>query len=472
MRVTRSEHAVYLRSRGARTGDGEDEKWGEFDASGSRSLHWWSRAVAPTAPQTSVTSDGSGEEVHLDFNARMALAARRAPGFAGIYVEDGTWRIAMKGSRALDAATRAEVRDLLISGSTGDDARAVAENRENTAVRAQASYDFAELYDWFQVVVDSVLPLDGVHWADIDERQNRIVIGVRDEGRIEVFRSRVSELPVPPAAIEVRFTPGRFTTSADLKNKARPTVGGVSIQSPTCTLGFNADRYGDSSWYAITAAHCLGSLGHVGSVSYYQPSYPHTIGTEAYTAPMFYNAQNSACPSGHWCTYADAAAIKYSIGQWQQGMVAWPTLTSGTSYSAVMYVMSEGDAYQGTDVSKVGRTTGRTAGEMLQTCVHVDHDEPLDFYLLCAWITDLEVDYGDSGGPVVEVTSGTQVRNVGLVQGFNPENASESVLHVRRGVEAGPQRIVVHHGLLCSRPWYLRLRSHADSGGGWARRHL
>lgn len=103
-------------------------------------------AVAPTAPQTSVTSDGSGEEVHLDFNARMALAARRAPGFAGIYVEDGTWRIAMKGSRALDAATRAEVRDLLISGSTGDDARAVAENRANTGVRAQASYDFAELY--------------------------------------------------------------------------------------------------------------------------------------------------------------------------------------------------------------------------------------------------------------------------------------------------------------------------------------
>ena len=92
-----------------------------------------------------------------------------------------------------------------------------------------------------------------------------------------------------------------------------------------------------------------------------------------------------------------------------------------------MYVMSEGDAYQGTDVSKVGRTTGRTAGEVLQTCVHVDHDEPLDFYLLCAWITDLEVDYGDSGGPVVEVTSGTQVRNVGLVQGFNPENSSESV---------------------------------------------
>ncbi len=113
------------------------------------------------------------------------------------------------------------------------------------------------------------------------------------------------------------------------------------------------------------------------------------------------------------------------MSDWSQGLVAWPTSWPWTLFSSTVYVVTEGDAAQGEQVHKIGRTTGRTAGSVLRTCTDVEYP---GLHLLCAWIADYASEGGDSGAPVVvETATADEVRSVGIHTGRNLENQSEGV---------------------------------------------
>ncbi|MGH3645986.1 MAG: hypothetical protein ACRDTM_02235 [Micromonosporaceae bacterium] len=169
----------------------------------------------------------------------FAAVAAEVSGFAGVVVDERNRRLLV--SMAADS-----------SGSVGQAQRALAQELQDPrvarlhAVRVDVSYDFVGLKRWYDRMSPVVLALPGVVVTDIDERSNRLRVGVIDPGRHAAeVRAMARELGVPPEVLVVeQHGPVRFASS--LRNAHRPMVGGLQIESLIfiCTLGFIADRQG------------------------------------------------------------------------------------------------------------------------------------------------------------------------------------------------------------------------------------
>lgn len=136
----------------------------------------------------------------------------------------------------------------------------------------------------------------------------------------------------------------------------------------------------------MTNAHCTSKLGSVSGDSYYQPhnidSYPNRLGVE-YADPSYVAMPNNPqCFYAYLCRSADAALVRYdtaSQGSW--GKIARPTaygyggqgitLTRDTVDFTLHGEVGSAHLVSGQWISKVGRTTGWTAGKIDQTCVGV-----------------------------------------------------------------------------------------------------
>jgi len=108
--------------------------------------------------------------------------AGEVPGFGGLYYDDdGTLTVRLKDTGRADAA-RSPVSAFLARQAGRSSVRLGQIPGEVGAMRAVAArYDFRELRAWYQEqVVPGLQATDRVTMTDIDERRNRIVIGVRD----------------------------------------------------------------------------------------------------------------------------------------------------------------------------------------------------------------------------------------------------------------------------------------------------
>jgi hypothetical protein len=84
----------------------------------------------------------------------------------------------------------------------------------------------------------------------------------------------------------------------------------------------------------------------------------------------------------------------------------------------IFNITSEGSALVGQAVTKVGRTTGRTAGTVSQTCVNTNVSGS-NITQLCQTFANYGNAGGDSGSPVFRITTLPSVVLVGINWGGN-----------------------------------------------------
>lgn len=353
---------------------------------------------------------------------QFAQLAEEVPGFGGLYMEDGELRAYLADPRVVDApAANANVRAAVARFLDVNDAR--GRGRELAAAMrfSRGEFEFRQLRGFHQRLFaragDASITL-----LDIDERRNRVVVGVENEGAAEGVRAFAASLGIPARALIVEVRPP-VSTLALLSDQIRPVPGGVKIEYAAgawCTLGVNArDKLWDATFtstnYFVTNSHCSNSFASTDGVSYGQPTLSNGIGTEVYDPPLQYGYPN--CPDYEYCRFSDATLAVYNVSATS---IHWPYIaqtTSGTTYAGVtanVFFQSGRTPYAGETVTKVGARTGTTAGMVTETCSSVKHpDGP---WMICQSRANLTADKGDSGAPVYQEISNSRYWN-GLLWG-------------------------------------------------------
>lgn len=178
------------------------------------------------------------------------IAREEIPGFGGYYLDgQGNLVVLLTDSshstraRTFAAQRRVELRLL--------DARA-------TIIR-EARWDFATLKTWHDGLVAS-LRGPGLVFTDIDEVNNRLLVGITDESKRSEIAAVASALGIPSLAVGITITP-RTERRGTLREERIAKAAGLQIRNlgpgGECTLGFNAIWSGEA--YFISASHCSDS---------------------------------------------------------------------------------------------------------------------------------------------------------------------------------------------------------------------
>ncbi len=378
-------------------------------------------------------------------DSRFEALARDIPGFGGMFLdEEGTPTVLLVDLKQ-EPGARAALREELRSRGL-----------ENAGLKVrQAKYDFRQLGQWREQA-SSVLSLPGVVSTDVDESSNRVRIGVRDVAAQRRVEAELSRLGIPREAVEVEERlPATFALTT-LRSHYRPLAGGLQIafgNNSLCTLGLIGTRQGDySDLLAITNSHCTYTQGGVEGTLYYQPtvSSENLIGTEVADPEYF---TGGACPQGRRCRYSDSALISLN----RSGPNYWNALggriaKASSPCCGLPAIYFSEDTYwhtarevayplYGEGLTKIGRTTGKSAGTVYTTCENANVADSYGYdtgiTLLCQASVRAKVDSGDSGSPVFsQPSTGSEVNFYGILWGgrgtseflFSPIGAIEQEL--------------------------------------------
>ncbi|MCC7169708.1 MAG: trypsin-like serine protease [Planctomycetes bacterium] len=326
-------------------------------------------------------------------------------GIGGIYLdEDGALVVSVTSPERGEAAVNALRRRfpaaseiwLTESGATRSVRVAFARSRFADVVAAQS---------WAEARIAQVV---GVVSSDADERANIVRVGVRDEAARQRVLSALRASQVFGVQIEV-FVRGAPQLSGNLKDKWRPTRGGIQIYLPhwpeTCSLGLNVTG-SDGVRYLLTASHCSHSyIGSVGmAVHQNNGSSGNRVGEVALNPS--WNLSDPACGTSVRCRNSDAMLVRYDQGISAPAKIAKTSSAGGTSAGSINVTgwwdavwPFEVPVVVGQTVGKMGRTTGWTEGPVVATCVNLLNIAPDDIGVLCANEVAALADLGDSGGP-------------------------------------------------------------------------
>jgi len=370
--------------------------------------------LAQSAPSFAAPSPDRNAHRH-DRDAQLAAIAERVPGFGGVFFdEDGRPTVYVRDlSRAQEA--RAAVVDLLAGRQTRRGGSAAALDAGDIVVR-RGDYDFGRLVEWKQSLID-VLSLPGVVFLDVDERKNRLLVGIEPGADPEPVKKLVTQRGIPQAAVIVAEAEP-IKTAATLQDHVRPVVGGLQISFSDsrgtwlCTLG--APVYLGRMGF-ITNSHCTDTPGQVKGTYYYQPvsGSSYLIGNESVDPPFF--TTEGLCPAGRRCRWSDAAFAYFRSGvSYEYATIArtyyrdtW--IGSLTITGSLPIVGKTLWPTVGEKLDKIGRTTGWTSGEVTNACVHVNVNDLPGVTLLCQDMVQAGVKGGDSGSPVFkyDIVNGT-----------------------------------------------------------------
>lgn len=353
--------------------------------------------------------------------------ARVVPQFGGAYVaSDGTLVVYLTDSRA-DAAIRAALNDEL---------RRI--DRPAQSIRTvRGEYAFKDLDRWVGQVTPHLAGLDLV-FTEVDERSNRIRIGIAHESGRAAMERALAQAGVPRAAalIEVAPRPQLFTS---LRGRISPLTAGSQITFWTSTDARSECTYGPNVvWqgarHMLVNSHCTPPQGGptVGT-SIWQPKVPtweyqrgkYQVGEEIQDPD--WRTDVYGCAPGNVCRYSDAAliAFRYADRDWDLGgvMRTRSPATLPTIYGTLEIDVQNwsfemtgivSDLFTGDVINKVGRTTGWTIGTLESSCRNI-------FFggrgYLCSGVVKAGGGKGDSGSPVFWTTSAGQHRLVGMLFG-------------------------------------------------------
>lgn len=158
---------------------------------------------APDSARPSIVRDRSSEVVpnpqFSTLDEEWAYLARHdVPGFAGLLAEGCNLVILLRDLR-YEAAARRYWEPRMGKIILGADPASCVPPK---AVVRQVRYDFAQLYDWYQRI-GPVTAVPGVVSTDIDERRNRIVIGMSGAPSRWLARRLAAGTSIPHGVVQI-----------------------------------------------------------------------------------------------------------------------------------------------------------------------------------------------------------------------------------------------------------------------------
>ncbi len=359
--------------------------------------------------------------------------ATQVPGFGGMYLEGNILKVYLTDPTLMVSAGSVITS---VFGADRIPAGGIQVIRGN--------YGFHQLSAWSNKL-GAVFNIPGVVYTDIDERANRLTVGVENQGVAASVQGMVSSVGIPQGVVNI-VTAEPIYDQVTLQDQVRPIQGGLQIQFSNflCSISYNAVRGGTAGF--VTASHCTDVQGGVESTLYYQPLTAGNtfIGTET-ADPLYSRAtcQAAGVHGNHICRYSDtsfeqlATGVTESLGSIEQtSSVNSGSLTIAGSFR----VTSEGPSLVGQTVNKVGRTTGWSQGQVTNTCVNTGVSGSKIVQLCQDWVS-ATVGPGDSGSGVFAITSGSDVQLRGTLWGGNGAGTVfvySPIANIQRSDELGP----------------------------------
>ena len=191
----------------------------------------------------------------LTYDERLLEVSKTVPEFAGFYYNDGgNLVVSIAGASGKSAITLAEQlettknaiadvfgADILTAGLTSRGMDVSSGKAVLQTLTQNTAYSFKELYGWYGTVTNLLGGVE-VSFTDIDEVENRIVVGLvpeaSQEGKVQLTKA-LSNTKVPIEAVTF-VEEERVQPNATLKDRLRPVRGGSYMDfSPgnACTLG-------------------------------------------------------------------------------------------------------------------------------------------------------------------------------------------------------------------------------------------
>lgn len=300
----------------------------------------------------------------------------------------------------------------------------------------QGNHAFDQLLDWFHAL-DAALVEDGVAPSSgaVLESENRIRFGFRTSEEITDAREVADDLEVPATAVNfVISNPVLLGDKDNVKSKWRPVVGGIQYQYrynwSKCTVGFTTKRGNTNG--LVVPSHCTSNPSDIaigGSMNspIHQPNFPRSGSNEVareITDPPLSQVDDplGQCADGYWCRYSDAAFAEMTDETMDRGKIAKPTEIGKTKVSpagTTFSVTSDSGGFSQNDVVYyVGRSEGWQKASVLDTCTF---KEVVDDVIRVICVGRARVtegggpSSGDSGAPVFKITSGSNVKLIGML---------------------------------------------------------
>jgi hypothetical protein len=375
----------------------------------------------PSVDQGVLRPHRNGTLTPVTIDDRFVSVGERAPGFGGMFVDEGLLRVHLTDRSSVTAARRAIRQEFGRNKIVGPLLR-----RGIDAV--QATYAFTTLKTWQSRLDPVAFTYEGVIFTDVDDSDNRLTIGVTCEITEQDIAEILSQANVPPEAVNVELAepPERL-----LQLFHRPLVGGLQVTAPggTCTLGFVARREREVGF--VTNSHCTTTEGSLDGSVFFQPSTVGVpskgfdvgdlaVGTELIDPPLI-----ECLGLGKVCRYADAVFVrrrsantKVSFGKVAK-VPQQPPVWNGKTFR----IVDEFSSFEGLPVTKTGRSTGTTSGSVDDVCVNQLSSSPV-IMNLCSNVTSLFALKGDSGSPVVIEIGNVDVLLTGLLWGGNADDVA------------------------------------------------
>lgn len=385
------------------------------------------------APLSAAASEGLGvpdkARPEESIFARLSAAAPSAAGY--YYDEKGVLVVLVRDARD-DASAKDMARTLLASSAI----LGPGGGRRTGDVRVErAKFTYRQLSEWRDFVFDNYFGRDlRITSLDLDERANRVVVGLsdvgRDAARFELL-ARMQMSAIDTTAIsfvhaEIGKADVAFSPPATLNDQSSdPLAGGLQIDMDTngngeyaasCTLGLVASR--NDVVGLITNSHCTHEMFNPDVDRFYQ-RFPRHVAT-ASVDPQAYTCGLWRCRGADAMFAESSGNVSMAIGK-----IMKTTAPNGGGYyggngtlqvdqvNSFFTVVGLADVGVGTRIEKMGITTGWTWGNVQGTCVdgfiyangHMNA-------IRCEDEADYVRDEGDSGAPVFYITGAGDGREV------------------------------------------------------------
>ncbi len=359
------------------------------------------------------------------------------PNFSGMYMEKGRLIILVTDTDNISL----QYDDALFK------AFGITEALFNKAEFKKAKYSFLDLHKAYKVLLTNLNRITNVTMTDIDEKKNRIRIGVSKgtdlvKTRVvinELFAQASIEVPQDMLTLEI-MEPSQIKGNMDNSIEVLPPLGlrgspgvkagGLQLSFPigslglpgSCTWGFTARLQGELGF--VTNSHCTSdsTAGEtlLGPTEYRQ--------SELTDAPIIATSFQDALPldpvpdvtddegnplvvlaaDAHFARFEDSFAAP------PVGFIARPednqgSLNIDTQNPYFRIVDKQAAFLLGTEVNKVGRTTGWSSGEIESTCINVITTVATSVFLpACQYRAGYLSLSGDSGSPVFVRVPGSE----------------------------------------------------------------
>ncbi|MCH9649280.1 MAG: hypothetical protein K0U98_13655 [Deltaproteobacteria bacterium] len=324
----------------------------------------------------------------LTLDEQFLLVADQVPEFGGVYLDESNRPVLMLTKNEPEVYNDAVAALVDVFGYERF-------NTEEFGV-AEGRYGFEELHG-HRLAALSLFSNPWISAIDTHEVSNRLWIGLTSWDGREEIETELERAGIPREVVVLEEV-GKFVdhqVAFDLFE--RPVVGGIG--GAGCTAGPIVNRGGVRG--LLTNSHCSAVPGVVDFAQFHQNTNSGTstlVGIETFDAPLFTKAQNSACPSGETCRWADAlfASSGFITGT-RRGAIK-------NSYNPASYPNRFVQAIEmaplcGDQVRKSGAATGRTEGEVINTCFD-GKSASSGLVNLCSYRISATSFFGDSGSPI------------------------------------------------------------------------